>query len=67
MISLRANTGSSGQRLCRSKTASACQKWRENEKSLASPAAAAESFRWVALQEKMWDLKIVSRRDIIAP
>ncbi len=39
------NTGYSGQRLCRSKTGAVCQKWHENDMSLASPAAAAEPFR----------------------
>jgi len=36
---------SSGQRLCRSRAGAICQKWRDDVKRLANPAAAAEPFR----------------------
>ena len=32
----------------RSRAGTICQKWRENENSLASPAAAPEPIRWTA-------------------
>ncbi len=48
MLKLRPNNGSSGQRLCRSRTGGLARNGAIIARSLAGPAAAAEPSRWAA-------------------